>query len=95
MTNFHMPIHYKDEKWLLQIPFVEKFLNWDGWHIFTNVAYYNQRLCVSDDDYIKHGLMIYVQDVLDILWRYCGNLNVTIEPNLDNHILFCDINDAW
>jgi hypothetical protein len=75
VTNFHMLIHYKNEKWMVQIPSVEKCINWDGWHIFTNVAYFNQRLCISDDDYIEHGLMTYIQDVLDILWRYCGNLN--------------------
>jgi hypothetical protein len=95
MTNFHMPIHCKNEKWMIQIPFVEKCINWDGWHIFTNVACFNQRLCVSDDDYIEHGLMTYVQDALNILWRYCGNLNVIIKPHLGNNILFCDINDAW
>jgi len=46
---------------------------WFKFHLW--MAYFNQRLCISDDDYIEHGLMTYVQDVLDILWRYCGNLN--------------------
>jgi hypothetical protein len=52
---------------MIQISIVKKCINWDGWHIFTNVAYFNQRLCISDDDHIEHGLMTYVQDVLDIL----------------------------